>query len=602
MFLNLLMFNVRKAGSVEYVFSDRGRILLSGKNGAGKSTIKEALAFALTGRDSTGGQCPVHLVSRGSTGLKVVLKTRDWTIKRTLTLKKSSSLTVESDNIPEFKANNADLLKIIGHAPEGPDGIPGDIYLAAVLPGLFMAQTPSKRFSMLSTILPKFDRAKYVSDISGYSYGEVMHMCGSFLRGIPNHQNFAPYRVELQKIKSRMEGRIEQINRNIEEGGLKPEPCIEEVLLPIAEKHLEDINSYNAALFNFSALKNQSDYAVLENTRRMQKRRDLEQRLSEISVYEPLMNEDEGPIRELQKKLQVLSEKPSTASLPETDRCPTCGQIVGASLRGQMAAENERAKKAYEEHLQAAVAHNDKIYKEMLAVQEQLKIAKEHNNRVRENFRANGRMEEELTKQLQELAHMPVPSLPDAPSKPAHPEILIQHAIGPHKKDILRLRDAVDHYNKKLGIYEKALEDQVKGEAEVVELRKEIVNTEAHIAKRERFEHALRTLAQEEVMSQKEALHLDNYHIDFSEGFDVIHKSGTPYECLSSGEKLYLNILLCMKFQKFLSNKIGWCFVDDADLLHDLSIVDKLIPEGVQVFYAAATAGCEGVNVSNIKE
>jgi recombinational DNA repair ATPase RecF len=177
MFLNLLMFNVRKVGQVEYNLACRNRILLRGENGSGKSTVKEGLIFALTGRDSSGGQCPTHLIARGENGLRVVLKTTEgWVIKRTLTLKKNSTLTLEKDNVLEFKVNNTDLLETLGLSLESLGAIPPDIYMSAVIPGFFMSQTSVRRFSMLSMILPQFDRAEYVSGISGYSKQDVMYM------------------------------------------------------------------------------------------------------------------------------------------------------------------------------------------------------------------------------------------------------------------------------------------------------------------------------------------------------------------------------------------------------------------------------------------
>jgi hypothetical protein len=602
MFLNLLMFNVRKAGDVRYDFSHLNRILLRGENGAGKSTVREGLIFALTGRDSSGGQCPIHLIARGENSLRVVLKTKSWTIKRTLTLKKNSSLTLEKDNVPEFKVNNAELLEFLGVSLEGLGApLPPDIYMSAVIPGFFMSQTSARRFSMLSMVLPQFDRAAYVASLSGYSEQDVLYMCNNFSKGIPNYQNYVPYRLEQQRLKATMEGRADEIVRNITQEVLEPEKPAAIMLLPIAEKYLQDINEYTTLYQNHHTLKGQRDYAVMENSLRMRRKEDLEKKISELSVYEPLVDIDESRHKALQKELLPLPKNPSTVHLPTADRCPTCAQIVGSSLREQVAAENERAKKDYEGRLQSVAAHNDKIYNAIREEQTIIKKATDHNNEVRENNRTNFALQEALTEQLNQAVLLPVPEIAPPPTRPMQPAILIQHNIGPYKKDIATLRGTIDNYNKNLGAYEKTLRDREKGKDELVTLSKDLEEMGPKILQREKFEHALRTLAQEEVMAQRESLQLKNYRIDFTEGFDVIHESGTPYECLSSGETLALDIALCMKFHKFLSNKIGWCFVDDADLFHDLTEVDKEIPEDVQVFYAAATSGYKEVVITGIR-
>lgn len=582
MFLGLTMVNVRRAGQVSYCFDDKNRIILRGMNGSGKTTVCEALTFALTGRDASGGLCPTHLIARAENGLKTIVAVGKWELVRTLTRKKNTTLTARHGNDPEFKVTNSQLFDILGFENMSPD-----VYTAATVPGFFMQQPSTKRFSILSMILPRFDRTKFVAEFSGFSEEIVDRMCGKFERGIPNWHNFSHYRVDIQKKKAKIEGRIEEISANRVSDMTCPVEPASVRLLPIASKYLQDTNTYTSEFQQFVTAKNHRDYVILESERRGRIKEDIERRISELVLFEPLKEIDTTLLKELQGQLKKRPEKPSVMSLPSSDCCSSCGQVVGSLLRERVEAENAKKIEEYNTTLFVLEMFNEDICRKIVEEEKRIEEILKHNEQVRSRSRSNQELDASLRKQLLTVEPMHAPEIMPMPTRPEMPEELVKYGIGPYRKDIFKLQTDSDNYLKKLGAYEKFMQDKQEGEDTIKALSVELATLERDLVGFEKLEHALRILPQEEVSAQKGRLKLKNYVMDFSDGFDIRHESGTPYECLSAGEQATLNIALCVKFQDFMEVKPGWCFVDDADLLHDIYALD--IPSYIQTFFAQVT-------------
>lgn len=590
MFLKLSLENVKKGGARCFHFQNFKRLVLKGENGAGKSSVLEALIFTLTGRDSAGGQCPTHLITRGEERLKTELETKHWTLSRTLTSKKNSTLSIKFDSGPRININQTRLFEMIMGDPEFSDLV----YLCAVMPGFFMRQNPSRRFTLLSMLLPKMDRVKFVADFSGFSEEMVSRMCDNFSRGIPSYHNFSKHRLDLQKLRSKLSGRVEEIGRHQGEDLVAPEAPVEVDLLPIAQQYMQDVNDYTSAYHAYAQQKNQHDYAVLEASRREAQRERISKTLAELEACEPVPPplDDDGVIAELRWNLIDLPEKPSVMSLPSSDCCPSCGQVVGSLLREQVARENKNKVERYETSLEEAKAHNKIITDKIEEIEAAIREYQEGCAALRAKNARNRDLHESLTMQLASLIPVEVPHLPHPPVKVAIPEVLERYGIGPYKKDIARLQMIAQDYLKKMGVYEHCYNDKKQGEKQIKELETEMKSLDEEILRHEKFEHALRMLPQEEVNAQMGRLTLKNYTMDFTDGFDIRHKSGTPYECLSSGERIALDVALCVKFQEFMTRKPGWCFIDDADLIDSYDRV--VFPSDMQVFFAQVSSAAPG--------
>lgn len=594
MFLKLSVENVRKKGLVHYHFQNLKKVALVGENGSGKSSVLEALVFTLTGRDSSGGLCPTHLITRGEERLKTDLETGNWTITRTLTQKKNSTLSIRFDQGPKINTNQTRLFEMLMGDAEFSELA----YLSAVVPGFFMRQNPHKRFALLSSILPKIDRVKFVADYSGFSEELVGKMCGNFLRGIPSYQNFSSYRLSIQKNRSKLAGRIEEIERTMSEEVVAPEAPAEIDLLPVAQQYMEDIAVYTSAYQTYMRDKNQYDYTVLESQRREKQRADITRKIAELGSYTPvpIPLSDDGVIGELKQNLIDLPEKPAVMQLPSSDCCPSCGQVVGSSLREQVTAENESKIRSYNDRLREANHHNKIIHGKIESIETALREYKAECDEIRKNNSRIKDLNESLNLQLATLVPMAVTAEPIAPIKPDMPEILERYGIGPYKKDITRLQMIAQDYLQKLSVYEYCFDNKTKGSQHIREIDEEIRSLDAEILRYEKFEHALRILPQEEVRAQLGELSFKNHTMDFTDGFDIRHESGTPYECLSSGERISLDVALCVKFQEFMVRKPGWCFVDDADLLDRYGRI--VFPEDMQVFLALVSNDENSCSVS----
>lgn len=90
--LKLTAENVKKLSVVEIVPGDKGLVIVAGKNGAGKSSVLDAIMYALAGKDSL----PSKPVRKGEDKAKIELDLGDYTVTRTITPTGGGSLVVRN--------------------------------------------------------------------------------------------------------------------------------------------------------------------------------------------------------------------------------------------------------------------------------------------------------------------------------------------------------------------------------------------------------------------------------------------------------------------------------------------------------------------------
>ncbi|NBO57186.1 MAG: hypothetical protein EBU84_21900, partial [Actinobacteria bacterium] len=76
----------------------------------------------------------------------------------------------------------------------------------------------------------------------------------------------------------------------------------------------------------------------------------------------------------------------------------------------------------------------------------------------------------------------------------------------------------------------------------------------------------------------------------------VTDTSMIPYECLSTGRKMKIDIEICKTLQKLLGARApGFYFIDDYDLLD--ADAKKHLPVGSQVFIAKVSSEAQGLQI-----
>lgn len=105
--VRLLVENVKRVKTVEVLFGDNNVVVVGGKNEQGKSSILDALEYALAGKKSI----PIEPIRRGEKKARVVVETDEYIITRSFTAS-GSTLTVISNNGAKFPSPQALLDKV----------------------------------------------------------------------------------------------------------------------------------------------------------------------------------------------------------------------------------------------------------------------------------------------------------------------------------------------------------------------------------------------------------------------------------------------------------------------------------------------------------
>ena len=132
--------------------------IISGRNGAGKSSIKDALAFAFCGTDSFGTRNPTHLISKDMDSTRVTVLTDKALLTRTLTRKGNGIIKVEINGISSTY-NQGQLEASVGKV---------DTFLSAMIPGYLFDLSEAKRQEVLADVLPKVDRLALLTEMLGF--------------------------------------------------------------------------------------------------------------------------------------------------------------------------------------------------------------------------------------------------------------------------------------------------------------------------------------------------------------------------------------------------------------------------------------------------
>ncbi|HOP94788.1 MAG: SMC family ATPase [Dictyoglomaceae bacterium] len=336
---SLKLANFKQYEKAEIDFPDQGRILIKGKNEAGKSTIFEAIVFALFGEPIYVGNSDKdnrNLIrfNADSTTVELIIKTDEKRIKikRTLSTRNSQScsLTIESltsDTTPVFitkvKQTNERIIKEIGIDKKI---LVNTCFVGQKKIGSLEDLKPGERQEIISKLfnleylgeaieLAKDNRKKYKDEIETY---EIIKKAGEAKKELPQIekelQEIQKRKLEIEKIEKAKEilskeEAIKNLSREIETLEEKAKALEKEVerfkKYREEEKKLEEIFNIKGNIQNFEEQKTKIEERI----------KDLEEIIkNEPSVKEKLKELEKGleiknKIEELKKELSDLTIK-----------------------------------------------------------------------------------------------------------------------------------------------------------------------------------------------------------------------------------------------------------------------------------------------------
>jgi hypothetical protein len=524
--------------------------LISGKNKSGKTTIKEAICFAFTGKDSAGsGTIPTHLISVGSDKLRVEVVTTKVTITRTLTQNRNSTLRIVREG-SGGTLTQAEFEKAF---------CTSDLFLSIFVPGFFMKLAPSKKQQVLSEACGAIDRKALLAELFGGSVDDFVHKYGIDKRPDLIANAVAQDRRTYERDYASISGQRNAYLSAISEASKTTEPMPPEDFEDIAyfDTLKRAWNEYDMALVSYNAHESQRQRIIESNKEKEIYRKTLEEQISNIIVPEvpPVEILD---LTLLQSRLRALPPEPSYTNVVESEHCPYCGQIVGSKHKEKLKEENEKKKKEWEAAIEDTRIYNQGVLDEI----GRTKIEHEQRTKVVSGIRMDNSKKSQIKMELEakRKATMPAPEMApmDNPIPPENPYIEEDHELIKEKMEVYHAK----HYH-----YKKLMEQKADAEKTISELDSKHALLSDFIARQQRYEDALKRLPEEELKRKAEAVAIPSFKTVITDDIGLENDNGAPYALFSAGETIKADIELSVKLAMLTNYKVDIIFVDNADLV-----------------------------------
>lgn len=599
-FHNDLVLDVENFRSWDHFSGDFGAcdqrhfIDVSGQNGVGKSSILEAFIFALTGRDSSGGPSPTHLIKKGSERMQVTLwmGMGRWGVSRSLTEKKNGSLKICVMAGIWKNVTQTELMTALNLNEE--------IIIAALVPGFFMRQPQQKRVKLLSEMTPKIDRNQIVAAMCGVSISTVKGALGDLNVKIPTLTSVSLTRIEKDKQLARVETRMESCAKILEECEVK-EP-LKDPHLEGLEKEISDFirakDAYQFALERYDLQVKKREEIEAENLRREIARRKAVETLESLRSRPAPPKPDVAAYHELIKSFVELPPKPDLQEHTiKGDYCYSCGQAVSISHKEKLKAEREKVHSQYLERYNAAQAHNESLEAQINKLREEHQAQERVYQDYLQECRNSELLKASANRTIAANAPLEVPPMPEIPEYPVAPR---------SEEDLIQARAKHETHLMERGVFDLYQSRSLKAKNDLEYLKEEAKHLSEQITIWEGYERAIKSLPYEEVALKRNlfGINLLGAEISMEEGFDVFSSDGVPYLCMSAGQRLRIDVEICSKFLGF-ALKLGegrpmqLCpiiFVDNADLADWYSEINP--PDYVKkVFFAHVVPNLDQVTV-----
>lgn len=536
-------------GFVEAAFSFQGINVLKGKNGVGKSAIKDAIIFALYNRTPDGSsQNTDTFIKRGENVAEAAITLdNDHQIIRKRSEKGSTIAFVD------FSQSDEDA-RVAQRDIEGTEIPAFDRFINVFNVGYFMTLDEKvQRDFILSLTLP-IDREQLFREAGGDA-----KMCLAYEIDPSDFkesfQTAKRERLSRKKEKDDLAAKIEFAETKIEE--------------PLRDKSIEELQE---ALKGFEEERGQhiawTTYRQKEAALQpvMQKNAELTAELNALDAIEIKLPEE--PNREVVKRLETAIARLNPIQIP-VGTCPSCHQLIQEEHRDRIASEN-REREASKKALEIELEKEEEKYATLLRARE---------DKIKET-REISIKRETLKRSIVPVQGPAIPSFqePKRSLEEIETEISIYSSNISYKKDLRTLTERLIAIRKELEELELLCNLFSPAGLPSVEAQKKAAPIEIEIQK---FYPEAKIVL----------LRMLKNGMEYKDTFDI-ELSGKPYARLSAGEKKRLDFVLAITFHKFLNEKDGIVFLDDADLIDKdglKSISETAQSLGLQIFLSHVT-------------
>lgn len=550
-----------------YELYEQSRI--KGKNGVGKSTIKEAICFLFTGTDSVGNRNPQHLISMGTESCKVEAITDKATLSRTLTKKGNGTIRMTREGITSTLAQEQ-LSKMVGSQ---------DLFLSIFCPGYFFSLSSDKKHKVFSEVLPKIDRDALFFELAGYKCLFDLSPRADLVVS-----KISTERRALERTCDRLAGELNALNQ-VQEVPLPVQPP-EAASFEYLKNLSQEWERYRREKFFFD--ENQKQLSFYQK-----KKQDHEKRLEDIrktleslkTVPEPDFQEIEQArqqIDQCKKLIQNLPQRPAYQATVDSERCNSCGQIVSSKHRESIRAYNLKLDQEFEQRCQEVKNENVKVQTEINRLSEWL-------NKIYPEWTKARKYNEDVAAKRRELqfelsaSAKHTPMAPETVSEPIPP----REVLNP--EELLKATQAHEEYKSKRYLYDEAQKQLQSLEAKKEGIRSQIETLKKNIETLQHTTSIVEQLPGEEARRQQKLLQMETLEMD---EFYNIRQNNVPYEILSTGQQMKAQIEVSLKLNSMRS--VGMIFVDNADLIDQVTVGE------VQLFVAEVDSQLETVHIEQL--
>jgi DNA repair exonuclease SbcCD ATPase subunit len=526
-----------------------GRVLVSGRNGAGKSRLMRAVCWAITGRTISGDKNPESVLGNGKPAeVRLVFSSSTQVRRGTKTTKKTWFEDGEGKKIEgEF---------------EDPDW---EFWMSHSVPGFFMGLPDADRRSLLLSLLPKADNAAVFEKTLGFPASDVdlkledLEADHGVALGIRRgwHQKgeqVAAYLKGLRDSPKRFDGSVMALKDHIETKEKEKSALI-------AEK--ADLEGTRRAHWDWSKdrkthLDKKAEYEQIEE-RNKQRRLDLNAFLADEGKDDPRVAYKVGLTMRDQRRAKVEAlESTLTAwteladKLEAGEKCPLCGTRPAGDLKADTSA------------IEGPAAELKREREKFIAICDEL-------NRLEPICK-------DYQAKLNSLEQEPVPEVPPHP-KGKQPDFDGER-LGKVEASLLDVAQEIA----KAKAHIKAAEQDEKMAQEIQAKEEELEKTRAAYRKWDAIVGALAPKGPlgTAALESQEAIGIPDFRWEFTgtnrSGGEiqvcrlVRERDGVPYQYLSTGERLKVDILICELFQNLAGVTGEPVFIDNADLADGLRV------------------------------